>query len=241
MFGGVSPEIGAQDVSTLVALLAAQAGGQESSKLLELVDPNVGAPLTAPFEEGYDLAEDLLETLGLPGNASADIRSILSCLNIKVVERSLQTSTIRGAALAGTGYAPALVVNKTSLYNESEAGRRFTLAHELFHLLYDRSRAQRIAHASGPWAAPGVEKRANAFAAMLLMPRDLLRRCTPLHQLTHDAVLTAAETMQVSASALIEHLYNTSMIDEFKRDELRQHSGVRDAPPRPRRPVSRPR
>ena len=139
MFGGVSPEIGAQDVNTLVALLAAQAGGQESSKLLELVDPNVGAPLTAPFEEGYDLAEDLLETLGLPGNASAvDIRSILSCLSIKVLERSLQTSTIRGAALAGTGYAPAIVVNKTSLYNESETGRRFTLAHCSIFFTIDR-------------------------------------------------------------------------------------------------------
>lgn len=239
MFGGVSPDIGAKDVQTLAGLLASQAGGREHPELVRLVDSSIGAPLTAPFEEGYELAEELLERLGLPGDALAvDVRSILSTLGVRVVERSLRTSTIRGVALAGAGYAPAILVNKTSLYNESEPGRRFTLAHELFHVLYDRSRARRIAHASGPWASPGIEKRANAFAAMLLMPRDLLRRCTPLHQLTHDAVLTAAETMQVGASALIEHLYNTSMIDEFKRDELRQHSGAREAPPRRPRPLT---
>jgi Zn-dependent peptidase ImmA (M78 family) len=142
-------------------------------------------------------------------------------LDVKVVEEELRTSTIRGVALAGARYAPAILVNKTSLYNETEPGRRFTLAHELCHVLYDRSRAQRIAHTSGPWAAPGIEKRANAFAAMLLMPRDLVRRSTRLDDLTQETVRAAAEALQVGASALIEHLYNTSMIDELKRDELR--------------------
>jgi Zn-dependent peptidase ImmA (M78 family) len=222
MFGGVSPDIGVLDIQTITGLLVSQSGGSESPDLNKFVDDSVGAPLTAPFEEGYDLAEQLLEELALPGDALAvDVRSLLSMLDVKVVEEELRTSTIRGVALAGARYAPAILVNKTSLYNETEPGRRFTLAHELCHVLYDRSRAQRIAHTSGPWAAPGIEKRANAFAAMLLMPRDLVRRSTRLDDLTQETVRAAAEALQVGASALIEHLYNTSMIDELKRDELR--------------------
>ena len=48
--------------------------------------------------------------------------------------------------------------------------RRFTLAHELCHLLVDRDKGARLAIVSGPWAPLDVERRANAFAAALLMP-----------------------------------------------------------------------
>ena len=49
--------------------------------------------------------------------------------------------------------------------------RRFTLAHELCHLIHDRGYGARLAIASGPWAPADVEQRANAFAAMLLDAR----------------------------------------------------------------------
>lgn len=221
MFGGASPDIGVSDIKTLTGLLASQTGGQDSPVLVELVDYSVGAPLTAPFEEGYELAEQLLEELRLPDDALAvDVRSVLLKLGVIVLEQQLCTNTIRGIALAGASYAPAILINSTSPYNEIEAGKRFTLSHELCHILYDRSRARRIAHTSGPWAAPGVEKRANAFAAMFLMPRELMRK-SGLDDPTQEAVVAVAQALQVGVSALIEHLYNTSMIDELKREELR--------------------
>jgi len=222
MFGGVSPDIGVADTRELMGLLASKAGGNEAGDLAALVDSSIGAPLSAPFEEGYDLAEQLLEELELPGNDSAvDIHSLLSRLGVAIIEKRLRTSTIRGVAVAGVGYSPAILVNEASQYNATEAGQRFTLAHELFHILYDRAQARRITHTSGPWAPPGIEKRANAFAAMLLMPRDLVRRSLPLDDLNRKTLFEAADSMRVGASALVEHLYNTSVIDEFKRDELR--------------------
>ncbi len=222
MFGGVSPNIGAQDTRILVSLLASQAGGQDSNKMAGLVDTTIGAPLTAPFQEGYDLAQDLLDDLGLEDGANViDMRELLSDLGIEVIARHFGTSTIRGVAVAGDNYNPAIVVNMTSAYNTEEAGRRFTLAHELFHILYDRKQARRIAHSSGPWAPPGIEKRANAFAAMLLMPRNMVRHCLPHDDLGRDGLLAMADAMEVGARALLEHLYNIDIIDEFKRDELR--------------------
>jgi len=228
MFGGVNPNIGSQDIGTLLALLASNTGDAEIPELRRLVDDGIGSPLAAPFEEGYDLAEQLLETFSLPGKAAfIDVREILDELRVGIVEKRLKTSTIRGVAIAGSGYSPVVVINKTSDYNSTDTGKRFTLAHELFHLLYDRTRARRVAHISGPWAPPGIEKRANAFAAMFLMPRSLLHRFFfPRGKIDVDTVLAAANSMRVGVSALVEHLYNTSMIDEFMRDHLRGHEAA---------------
>lgn len=224
MFGGGDPDLKAADVTAMMTFLAAHAGGEEREQLAALVDTSVGAPIAAPFEEGYQLAESLLDRLGLPtGDSFIDIDAVVSDLGIEVVERALLTQTIRGVALAGLGYAPAVLVNTSSHYNSSSQGRRFTLAHEFFHVLYDRTRAQRVTHTSGPWAAPGIEKRANAFAAMLLMPQILVRRYTPKDP-SAEAVTAAAQAMRVSVSALVEHLYNIAIVDEFARDRLRMET-----------------
>lgn len=229
MFGGVNPDIGTEDINSLTAFVAAHAGGTESMDLRALVDPGVGAPLSAPFEEGYDLAERLLDQRSLPGGApKVDVRTLLAELGITVERCRLTTRSIRGAALAGAGFAPAILINGASPYNRTEEGRRFTLAHELSHILYDRAHAARVAHSSGPWAPQGVEKRANAFAAMLLMPRELVRRSSAETTFTAETVRAAAATMEVSLSALLEHLFNIGVIDEFERDDLRTAFGRTD-------------
>ena len=241
MFGGVSPDIGKSDMNTLLGLLSSKAGGQESPRLRALVDDAVGAPALLPFQEGYDLAEQLLEDCFLPGSDSyVDVRALLSGWGVRIVEKVLKTNTIRGVAIAGERYSPAILVNKTSDYNASEAGKRFTLAHELFHILYDRSAARRVSIVSGPWAPPGVEKRANAFAAMFLMPRSLLTRSFPTGNIDEEAVTSAADAMQVGISALVEHLFNTSMIGEVERDRLRSLETTIRLKKRPTRSRGRP-
>lgn len=236
MFGGVNPSIGRQDMNTLLGLLSSRTGGKDSAELLALVDDAVAAPAGVPFQEGYDLADQLLEECLLPGDVSyVDVRALLAGWGVKVFERLLKTNTIRGVAIAGAGYGPTILINKTSDYNANEVGKRFTLAHELFHILYDRSLARRVSHVSGPWAPPGVEKRANAFAAMFLMPRTLLARSFADGVFDEKSVTAAANDMQVGISALVEHLYNTSMINEIARDRLRLLET------RPRRAVTPPR
>ncbi len=228
MFGGTNPDISSSDMGQILGFLALHVQGEESDEMRALVDCGIGAPMSAPHEEGYDLAEDILEEMSLPGDFSfIDIRKIVSDLGVEIKEVSLETDSIRGVALAGEGYSPAILVNMTSQYNRIEEGRRFTLAHELFHILYDRSRAKRVSHTSGPWAPPGVEKRANAFAAMLLMPRALVRRTLCVARPSVDDLDSAAQSMQVGISALREHLYNLNLIDETLREELRLESKKR--------------
>ena len=69
-----------------------------------------------------------------------------------------------------------MFVNECYAPNADEVGRRFTLAHEFCHLLFDQDQGQALAVASGPWAPRAIEQRANAFAAMFLMPAFLLKQ-----------------------------------------------------------------
>lgn len=219
MFGGVSPDLGTKDVHALSHALIASHGGHDSAELAELVQDE---PLGIPYRDGEDFATDLLESLAGPDTKPlTDIRAICKRLAIAIVDTALETDTIRGVAIAGEGFSPRILVNRRHPFNSNESGRRFTIAHELCHVLFDRTRAKRIAHTSGRWANPGIEQRANAFAAYLLMPRDTLSaRIDPRTQVELADVQGLASELKVNVSALIEHLYNVEMIDDAARIRL---------------------
>lgn len=222
MFGGVSPSIGTRDADALFAYLAKSAGGGDGERLASLVENNGYSPLTIPYQDGYSFAENLLDDLELPNNDWIDVRWIAKLLNISIDEVVLETKTVRGVALAGEGFRPSIVVNTTSIFNASDEGKRFTIAHELCHILHDRSRARRVAHVSGPWVAQGFEKRANAFAAYLLMPRELVVQHIGGRDIEDRAsVESVAKALRVNESALVEHLFNLRLIREWQREALR--------------------
>lgn len=226
MFGGVNPNLRQEDVAQLTRLLARHWGESDGDRLAELVAERNAAPLGVPHEDGYAFAADLLDDLDLPGSGDfVDVRAIVAALDIKVCDLDLETREIRGVALAGSDIGPTIAVNVASIYNANEAGRRFTLAHEFCHILFDRNRARRVSHVSGPWVAPSIEKRANAFAAYFLMPRTLVLRvlasASPSNAIDKDVVAAAASRMQVNESALIEHLYNIDVVGEADRERLR--------------------
>ena len=109
--------------------------------------------------------------------------------------------------------------------NNTPQGRRFTLAHELCHLLFDRDVGQRLAVASGPWAPRDIEKRANAFAAMLLMPWGLVD--SAIAQLdeqfaTETAVENISRKMQTGFLSTLHHLRNLGYITDFQRERIEE-------------------
>jgi Zn-dependent peptidase ImmA (M78 family) len=235
MFGGVSPRLSDNDIDTLRDLLVSVEGGQDSQSLHALVEDRRHLPVGGvPHEEGYQFADDLLDDIESEFHAVAldgfvDLHAICSYLDIKIDEKRLETDSIRGVAFAGEHFRPLIVTNPTSVFNRTDDGERFTIAHELCHVLFDRTRARRIVHITGPWAAPGIEKRANAFAAYLLMPRELVREhLAALGSIEATAVQQLSRRLRVSESALIEHLYNLDFIDEIKREELRLYFRPQD-------------
>jgi len=221
MFGGLNVQIGEKDAIELMKVLSSKRGGEEHPALTRLVmNPNVNA-WTLPYDEGYELAYDLRDDLGIEADEIfVDIHGILKVLNIEITELKFETDSIRGIAIAGDGYSPAIIVNTNSFYNRNEAGKRFTLAHELCHILYDRTRARKISHVSGQWAPARTEKRANAFAVMFLASTTALRKS--FTSAKDDDIHALAEQVSLGTSALIEHLFNINLIGDTERELLRQ-------------------
>ncbi|MBK7000000.1 MAG: ImmA/IrrE family metallo-endopeptidase [Rhodoferax sp.] len=223
MFGGLNVDLEQSDLRRIMGFLAAQQGQAESTALSALVNNPDSVAWSLPHQEGYRLAEDCRYELGIaPDQVLVDMQAVLAELGIKVVEEAFDTSAIRGVAVAGSGFAPAILVNTTSFYNNNEAGKRFTLAHELCHILYDRTRARKLSHVSGPWAAARTEKRANAFAAMFLAPPSAIRQKFVDGAISTGAVRVLAGEVGMGVTALVEHLYNVDLINDSEREQLRQ-------------------
>lgn len=220
MFGGINVDIAEPDVQRLVEFLKKQREGSESEVLADLSMNPASEPWLPPYEEGYRLAEDIRDELGVePGQLRIDIAAVLERLSISVEDIELDSDSIRGVAVAGIGFSPAILVNTKSAYNVSEAGRRFTLAHELCHILFDRTRARKLSHVSGPWASARIEKRANAFAAMFLASPSAIR--SVLGSSSDSEIRRLAADIGFGYTALVEHLYNTDLIGDAERERLR--------------------
>jgi Zn-dependent peptidase ImmA (M78 family) len=224
LFGSVSPTVSEADVYTLGDVLIRQYSRSRShDEAVEILSEDVpvnGRPQI--WEQGYDLAESLHDVLNLSGNW-VDVRQVLRRFGIQELRRDLEDTGIRGCSIVGPQHKPTIVINRSWRYSASPAGVRFTIAHELCHILYDRSRGRKLAIASGPWAPRTIEKRANAFAAMFLMPPHLIELAVadspdPITELA--GVKAVARELHVSVIAAIEHLRNLTLMTEIERDEL---------------------
>lgn len=228
MFGSVAPMIDDADVLILAAkLVELHSLEGEPAAVADLVkETPVDGRAERGWEQGYRLAEELLDSLGVLDGAGewVDVAALLDRLEIEQQDIKLGDSTIRAVAVAGDRHRPAVLVNTSNQSNARGAGRRFTLAHELCHLLYDRSYGRKLAMASGPWAPKDVEQRASAFAAMFLMPPLLVRRAmdtlaTPVEGWEH--IVALCRTLRTSPTATLEHLCNLGFVNEAVRNRIR--------------------
>lgn len=226
LFGSVDPSIERSDARELARLLIElfdEVG--DPPELLELVGEASTAGLEGlPWEQGYDLAEQMHPRLPNGNVSPSRVEQVLPYLGIEVGELSLTDRRIRGVAVAGPQHHPTILVNGSHPRNQRYEGRRFTLAHELCHLIVDRRLGNRLAVASGPWAPVEVEQRANAFAVYFLMPPNEVQAVVatlsdPL--VTPSGIRTVAQAFGTSPRATLEHLHNLGWLDEFERDMLR--------------------
>jgi Zn-dependent peptidase ImmA (M78 family) len=109
--------------------------------------------------------------------------------------------------------------------------QRYTLAHELGHLLagddqevhldrdvYDKAQAR-----------DPSELRANSFAAAFLMPEDLLRGAVGTDGLREQAFATLACELKVSPSALAIRLSQLRLVDSGTCDRFKRITGAKAA------------
>lgn len=218
LLGTVRPDLETEDADRLLLGLRSARSGSPEPPRLRALTARMGPPTAeTAWEQGYDLALRTLEALDGPGEATGfvDVARLLPELGIDVGALRIGDVSLRGAAIAGDGFRPTILVNEGANWNRGAAGRRFTLAHEFGHILADRGPGRRVAHSSTPWAPEIVERRANAFAAMFLMPYRAVDAATAAVGRVADGAGLArmARRLGCGRTAVLEHLKNLDRID----------------------------
>jgi Zn-dependent peptidase ImmA (M78 family) len=162
--------------------------------VLDALTTGVGPVLEAtsdrkPHEQGYALALWLRSELKITGRV--DPGALLQGWKVHVedlpgVDRQLDAFACWG------NRGPAIFVNPQGEHANSTAGRRATLAHEIAHLILDRWRSLPLAEMFGGATPVHLEKRARAFAAELLLPREVASSAVAIS----TSLLAAARQLQ---------------------------------------------
>ncbi|HEV2639021.1 MAG TPA: ImmA/IrrE family metallo-endopeptidase [Actinocrinis sp.] len=148
-----------------------------------------------------------------------DVAKLAACLNIAVVHRHFEDGEVSGMLFRGDGRE---VIGVNSAH--SPLRQRFTIGHELGHhalhpgreLILDMPVRVNFRDRTSSMATDREEIEANAFAAALLMPEQMIR--TQLGQLPEKArrdldtaSATLADVFEVSLAALSFRLINLGL------------------------------
>ncbi len=129
------------------------------------------------YSQGYALAQTLRDCLHNDNSQSASVvdpEKLLSECGVRIQEKEWPESSLDALSCWSRDHGPLILLNVAGGKRCShEYGRRFTLGHELCHLLVDRGHAMDLVDVLGGGMPGFIERRANAFAAELLLPQEL--------------------------------------------------------------------
>lgn len=125
---------------------------------------------TDPAMQGRHLALMLREHLNCK-TGKVEPKNILINWGVSIQEFKIDNSRLDAIAVWGGKHAPTILLNVEGPRAKVPSGTRSTLAHEICHLLADIDGALPVAEVFGGDVPYVIERRANAFAAELLLPR----------------------------------------------------------------------
>ena len=130
-----------------------------------------------PYRQGHEIARWLRSMPGITGSGGRiNPNMILNLWGVPLIGAGLGLTTIDAIGCWGPSHGPAVLLNSDTGYSASSGRGRATLAHEICHLLVDRESSLPLVEVLGGSTAKHVEQRARAFAAELLLPRDIAGR-----------------------------------------------------------------
>ncbi|EFK06659.1 helix-turn-helix protein [delta proteobacterium NaphS2] len=176
----------AKDLLTLRAIIGDQVSGFETQSEF----PTAANP-PEPWAQGKEIARVLRKKLALGTSEIASMRDLVinDFPEISLLYARLGREGPAGITFADDLRGQCIVINLDGK-NVNPCVRRFSIAHELCHILYDWNRTEPLALVSGYREKLGLEreKRANSFAVRFLCPEsnltdsqdplDLIKRLT---------------------------------------------------------------
>ncbi len=125
-----------------------------------------------PYDQGYFVADWLRAQIGAASQDAVNPEGLLRQWAVQIQTIKLSTDAVDAVASWGPRHGPVVIVNTAGAHNRSGRGLRATYAHEIAHLLLDRTTALPLAEVMGGRAVGTTEERARAFAAQLLLPKE---------------------------------------------------------------------
>jgi Zn-dependent peptidase ImmA (M78 family) len=125
-----------------------------------------------PYDQGYIVADWLRAQIGAAAQDAVNPEELLKRWGVQIQTLKLSTDAVDAIASWGPRHGPVVIVNTAGVHNRSRQGLRATYAHEIAHLILDRTTALPLAEVLGGRAAGNTEERARAFAAQLLLPKE---------------------------------------------------------------------
>ena len=164
------------------------------------------------------LAIDTRLRLGLQSTEYFDVYRAVISLRITCVKRPLESS-ISGATLK-TNKIKVILINSSKTLGH----QNFTIAHELYHCLYDENLVIRACKTETFGQGRGIEQVANMFAAYLLMPEDAIFNQLRLRKkldikLTLADIINLEQFFGVSRKAMCWRLEDLKFITRQQSEE----------------------
>lgn len=163
---------------------------------------------------------------GLSLTEAINVKSLVRKLNILTVYRPLSKEAAGLSLSTGNGDRFVLVNS-----NSSRGRQHFTIAHELYHLYYDKNPQPHLCRMDG---RSREERQANMFASALLMPYEGLLSMLPAEAIeakkVHIAhVLRMEQYFGVSRSTLLLRLKELELITGAQYENLSKLSVTQTA------------
>lgn len=209
----VADEAGRQAVSAIVERF-------EAAEALGFAPPSVDLPPTRKhrryLEEGNHLASEAVTRIGQPlrGLDTQDLIALIeAAFSVHVVVTSLPEGC--DGLSYEEGALRVIVLGRT----DRAARQRYTLAHELGHILWGDARQNLFEEDISQLARNHDESRANVFAASFLMPSEEVKAAVAQKRAV-DCFAELVWQFEVSPDSMAWRLLNLGLVDAVQRAEL---------------------
>ncbi len=170
-----------------------------------------------------DMAENLAcrlrGKLGMGMSVPVNIKTVLRQLNIQVVYRPLSDKLCGLSLKSKDGEDKFMLVNCRS----TRGRQHFTVAHELYHLIYDEDPAPHFCEFGSGRNA--TEMSADKFASAFLMPREGILEGIPANEIKSrrvslETAIRLGQLYGVSHHTLVLRLKDLNVITQQCTDDL---------------------
>lgn len=206
-------DVSARDLDGIVAELNIRA--MHLRRFLEAVDVRSGSPLPRLDIDEYADADEVAGVLrahwGVPRGPLGNLTVLAERAGVLVAHSAMSGAHVSGVTFSPPGLPPLVVLN-----SDQPADRmRWTLAHELGHLVMHR------------FPTANMEEEANKFAAALLMPERDVRPYFNGRKIDLALVASMKPEWKVSMQALLMRAKNLGFTDRNREEYLWKQMNAR--------------